>query len=550
MNSDRRSTGDSRSKVERFCFSFHSLLGRLYFFATILALETVLVLSGFRIQYAFHPALLPVTIVSFAVLLGLGYPWLKQQRERLPFGGVLFGGFLACVAATILINAAANLPGASLELRGAAPYAIFAAILLEIPLLALACIPCRAWIGMLRATNPLWIYALLAGAAAWLMDSPLKSLWIAPDGVHGSALQTATFDSVQTVLHWIMPSSYADAASFTIGTPRFAVIVLQACSGLEGMGLILAFSLVWLWYLRKQCRFPQALLLIPCALGCMWITNVIRLCALILIGNSFGDEVAMAGFHSQFGWIAFTAVALVFCVVTEKLSWVRKTPSKAGAPELHGYSGESPAIRAYLVPFLAILAASFVSKAASGYFEWLYPLRFVAAAIAIAYFWPRLKKLDWRFGWVGPVAGVAVFLVWIAPTVWSHQFAASRLGPALAALSPMGRWTWIGFRVVAAVITVPIAEELAFRGYLARRFMSWDFDSVCSTSLTALPVALSSLAFGLMHGRQWLVGALAGLAYALALRWRGRIGDAVAAHAVTNLLLAVWVLGFGDWAQW
>jgi membrane protease YdiL (CAAX protease family) len=53
-----------------------------------------------------------------------------------------------------------------------------------------------------------------------------------------------------------------------------------------------------------------------------------------------------------------------------------------------------------------------------------------------------------------------------------------------------------------------------------------------------------------MHGRQWLVGALAGLAYALALRWRGRIGDAVAAHAVTNLLLAVWVLGFGDWAQW
>jgi CAAX prenyl protease-like protein len=145
---------------------------------------------------------------------------------------------------------------------------------------------------------------------------------------------------------------------------------------------------------------------------------------------------------------------------------------------------------------------------------------------------------------------VAVFLVWIAPTVWSHQFAASRLGSALASLSPMGRWTWIGFRVVAAVITVPIAEELAFRGYLARRFMSWDFDSVRSTSLTALPVALSSLAFGLMHGRQWLVGALAGLAYALALRWRGRIGDAVAAHAVTNLLLAVWVLGFGDWAQW
>jgi membrane protease YdiL (CAAX protease family) len=53
-----------------------------------------------------------------------------------------------------------------------------------------------------------------------------------------------------------------------------------------------------------------------------------------------------------------------------------------------------------------------------------------------------------------------------------------------------------------------------------------------------------------MHGRQWLVGIRAGLAYALVLRWRGRIGDAVVAHAVSNLLLAAWVLRFGDWAQW
>jgi CAAX prenyl protease-like protein len=215
--------------------------------------------------------------------------------------------------------------------------------------------------------------------------------------------------------------------------------------------------------------------------------------------------------------------------------------------ELHG---ESPAIRAYLVPFLAILAASFVSKAASGYFEWLYPLRFFAAAIALCYFWPELKKLNWRFGWLGPVAGVAVFLLWIAPSWWTHQSVASPLGPALAALSPAARWTWISFRVAAACLTVPIAEELAFRGYLARRFMSREFDQVSFTSLTALSVALSSLAFGLMHGQHWMVGILAGVAFAAALRWRGRMGDAVIAHAVSNLLLAAWVLRFGDWAQW
>jgi membrane protease YdiL (CAAX protease family) len=53
-----------------------------------------------------------------------------------------------------------------------------------------------------------------------------------------------------------------------------------------------------------------------------------------------------------------------------------------------------------------------------------------------------------------------------------------------------------------------------------------------------------------MDWQHFALGTLAGLAFAAVLRWRGRMGDAVAAHAVSNLLLAAWVLGFGDWAQW
>jgi hypothetical protein len=34
------------------------------------------------------------------------------------------------------------------------------------------------------------------------------------------------------------------------------------------------------------------------------------------------------------------------------------------------------------------------------------------------------------------------------------------------------------------------------------------------------------------------------------LRRRGRIGEAVAAHAVTNALLAVWVIARGQWGLW
>ena len=99
-------------------------------------------------------------------------------------------------------------------------------------------------------------------------------------------------------------------------------------------------------------------------------------------------------------------------------------------------SGESPAIAAYLVPFLAILAASFLSKAASGHFEWLYPLRFLAAAIAIWHYMPELKQINWRFGWLAPVTGAVIFVVWLIPSFWAHGAEASQLGEALAALSP------------------------------------------------------------------------------------------------------------------
>ncbi|HMD21751.1 MAG TPA: CAAX prenyl protease-related protein, partial [Alloacidobacterium sp.] len=166
------------------------------------------------------------------------------------------------------------------------------------------------------------------------------------------------------------------------------------------------------------------------------------------------------------------------------------------------------------------------------------------------HFWPEYRKLNWRFSWMAPAAGLVIFLVWIVPVWWMGARAASPLGSALMALSLPTRVLWIVFRVAAAVITVPIAEELAFRGYLARRLIRRDFDAVSFDQLTVLSIGISAVVFGLMHGQHRLVGTLAGVVYALLLKRKGRIGDAVAAHAVSNLLLAAWVLVRGDWALW
>jgi membrane protease YdiL (CAAX protease family) len=49
---------------------------------------------------------------------------------------------------------------------------------------------------------------------------------------------------------------------------------------------------------------------------------------------------------------------------------------------------------------------------------------------------------------------------------------------------------------------------------------------------------------------RWLAGTGAGLIYAGAFVRRGKIGDAVVAHAVTNASLAAVVIFVGQWDLW
>src|SRR5262249_4925626 len=112
------------------------------------------------------------------------------------------------------------------------------------------------------------------------------------------------------------------------------------------------------------------------------------------------------------------------------------------------------------------------------------------------------------------------------------------------------RALWIVFRVLGAVVTVPLEEEIAFRGFLMRRFQSVDFESVSSRQFSWAAFLLSSTAVGLLHGERWIAGIMAGMIYGLVMMRRGRIGEAVVAHAVTNALVAAWVLATGNWQLW
>ena len=141
-----------------------------------------------------------------------------------------------------------------------------------------------------------------------------------------------------------------------------------------------------------------------------------------------------------------------------------------------------------------------------------------------------------------------VFVIWVS----MEPLAATGLPVStpldLGRAPAVWKTTRLVFRVVGAIVTVPIAEELAFRGFLLRRFDSSDFQTVTSASWFA--IVLSSVAFGVLHGERWLAGTIAGVIYAAALLRRRSIGDAIVAHATTNALIAGWVLIGGQWQLW
>jgi len=460
-----------------------------------------------------------------AVGKGVAWRWLLAHLA----GILLFAGLTSILFENRLQGVAADILVLGWAAMGAA----------AVVLAALAFLPTAFWRAILRGTGDVWAYVLVMGLGACVLSAYTKPVW--------NPLARWTLMLAWLLLRPFVPAVSADLSSMLIGTHGFSVQIAPVCSGFEGIGLILAFTAGWLWFFRREWRFPRALLLIPLGVAAIWVFNAVRVAALVLIGVAGAPEIALQGFHSHAGWIAFNVVALGTCLAARRISWF--TTAGSGETWLAERSEPNP-VAPYLLPFLAILAAGLAAGAASSNgFEWLYALRVVTAASALWYFRDSYRALDWRVGWPAVALGGLVFLIWIGLEPLAGS---ARTGEpsALAHAPALARMAWLVFRVLGAVITVPIAEELAFRGFLPRRLVSADFEAVAWRTFAWAPFLISSIGFGLLHGDRWLSGTIAGMIYAFAMMRRGRIGEAAAAHAVTNALLAIYVLATGNWQLW
>jgi len=327
-----------------------------------------------------------------------------------------------------------------------------------------------------------------------------------------------------------------------VGTPQYQVFIDQPCSGYEGIGLITVMLGFYLFYFRKSLRFPNALLLLPIGIVLIWIANSFRIAALIAVGTWISPEIAEGGFHSAAGWLLFCIITLGLVTVSRHSRWFSGDPVRTKVTTLTPEG-------AFLLPLLFLVATALVSKLFSSEFDYLYPLRVVTPLIPLWLFRKYYKDIRWSWSWGTILLGLAVFALWVALEPPVDPEAVDVISNALGDLPPVWAAMWLVFRVLGSVVVVPITEELAFRGYLLRRVIDADFTSVPPKRFTLASFLISSVAFGALHGR-WLPGVLAGMVYAGAQYRRGKISDAIVAHAVTNGLLAAYVLILGRWEFW
>jgi exosortase E/protease (VPEID-CTERM system) len=362
--------------------------------------------------------------------------------------------------------------------------------------------------------------------------------WLARGAWQGFA--GATLWTVHLLLGLLFRDVVCRVPDRVVGTPDFTVWIAPACSGYEGIGLVLIFVGTYLWLDRRDLRFPQALMLLPIGAAVIWLANAIRITVLVAVGVWVSPEVAARGFHAQSGWLALNAVALGLVGVAQWTRFARVRSMQAG---------DCPPTAAYLIPLLASVATGMITGAFSEEFDRFYPLRVLAALVALVYFRRAYAGLRWSWSWPAFALGCLAFLLWLASTPSGVGGTGGGTPAALAGLSRAWASAWLIGRVAGSVFVAPLVEELAFRGYLVRRLIGADFQAVPPARLTWSSLLISSALFGALHG-QWLAGMAVGVVYALAQRQRGRLGDAVLAHATTNGLLTVYALATGNWSSW
>lgn len=284
------------------------------------------------------------------------------------------------------------------------------------------------------------------------------------------------------------------------------------------------------------------------------------------------------GWLSRWPWATFLLPLVVFSLVGSLEPKPPDTPPEDVAQEvLREAADGQEAQQPYFPPEPTGLLPSIPYE----YYPWVYTTKIVLTIATMLLVSRGYLTFPWRVSPLSVVVGVVGIVLWVAlcqlqlevrvlvpvdrflGQFWPWSDAESPsiglmaiigMGERSAynpleqlASTPVWAWVFLGIRITGLALVVPVIEEFFLRGFLMRFVMRpnwWEvpFGQVNRTAVivgTAIPM--------LMHTGE-LLAAFVWFSLITWLMVRTRsIWDCVVAHAVTNLLLGVYVVTTGNW---
>ena len=186
---------------------------------------------------------------------------------------------------------------------------------------------------------------------------------------------------------------------------------------------------------------------------------------------------------------------------------------------------------------------------------YLYPIKALLVTGLLIFFWRKYTELHFAdfknltHTMASILLGLLVFILWINMDWGIATFGESKGFDPFLIDNVTTRNFMIFSRIFGAALVVPIMEELFWRSFMLRYIITANFTTIRIGTYTLTSFVICAVLFGLEHNL-FLAGIMAGVSYSLLLYWTKSIFQCILAHAVTNLVLGIYVLQTGYWQFW
>ena len=197
-------------------------------------------------------------------------------------------------------------------------------------------------------------------------------------------------------------------------------------------------------------------------------------------------------------------------------------------------------------------------------YPWIYTAKIVLTTLSVLLVLPGYRQFPFKVNWLLSLAvGVIGVVAWIGLCKLDIERnvlgqlglgklidlgARSSYDPFEQIADPVWAWGFLAVRLFGFAIVVSIIEEFFIRGFLMRFLVDQDWWEVPFGKVNTIALVAGTAVPMLMHPAELLAAAVWFSAITWLMLKTRNIWDCVVAHAMTNLLLGVYVVSTpGNW---